>query len=105
MILDDIKEKIDWRNRVLEYYFSYFIENWNEVIYIHDKKVKNIAEWNLLHDIINPHKWIKNITIYYSPILHGCMHTIKVRAKFKNLRILLDIGWGYTIIVRRPVEK
>ena len=58
------------------------------MIYIHDNKVKNIAECNLLHDIINPPKRAKNINIYYSPILHGCKNTRKVRAKFKNFRIL-----------------
>ena len=53
MSLEETKEKIDWRKRALEYKSSYVIENWDEIIYIHDKEVKNIAEWNLLHNIIN----------------------------------------------------
>ena len=47
------------------------------MIYIHDNKVKNIAECNLLHDIINNPKRAKNINSHYSPILHGCMNTRK----------------------------
>ena len=49
------------------------IENYAKMIYIHDNEVNNIAECNLLHDIINPHKRAKNINIHYSPILHVCM--------------------------------
>ena len=42
---------------------------------IHDNKVNNIAECNLLHDMINPSKHTKNINSHYSPILHVCMNT------------------------------
>ena len=56
-----LKKKIDWRKHVLTLKFSYVIENKNEMIYIHDNEVKNIAGCNLLHDIINPSKRDKNI--------------------------------------------
>ena len=57
MSLDESKEKSDWRKRALEYENSYVIENRNENIY----GVKNISEWELLHDIINAPKLTKNI--------------------------------------------
>ena len=75
------------------------------MIYIHDYEVKNVAECNLLHDIINPPKRTKNINIYYYPILHGCMNTRKGRARFKKFRILLVSGCSYTIVMRRLFEK
>ena len=59
MSLDETKEKIDWRKRVFKYECSYVIENRNEMIYIHDKKLKNISECIFLHNIINPPKRAK----------------------------------------------
>ena len=44
---------------------------------IHDNEVNNISEFNILHGILNPYKRTKNINIYYSTILHGCMNTKK----------------------------
>ena len=44
---------------------------------IYDNEVNNISECNLLHDIINPPKLTKNLNSHYSPIIHGCMNTIK----------------------------
>ena len=44
---------------------------------IYDKEVNRIAEFNLLHDIINPPKCTKTSNYHYSPILHGCMNTRK----------------------------
>ena len=38
---------------------TYGIENQNDGIRIHDKEVNKIAEYNLLHDIINPPKRTK----------------------------------------------
>ena len=38
---------------------SYLIEDINEIVYINDKEVNNIAELDLLHDIINPHERVK----------------------------------------------
>ena len=52
---------------------------------MHNNEVKNIAEYNLLHDIINPPKRAKNINIHYSPILHRFMNTRKGREKFEDL--------------------
>ena len=64
MSLDETKEKNEWRKRALEYESSYVIENWAKMIYIHDNEIKNIAELNLLDNIINPHKRAKNINIH-----------------------------------------
>ena len=36
------------------------IENKNDMTPIHNNEIKNIAECNLLHDIINPPKMAKN---------------------------------------------
>ena len=58
--------------------------------HIQNNEVKNIAECNLLHDIINPPKRAKNLNIQYSPVLHGCMNTGKGKANYKNVCILLD---------------
>ena len=60
------------------------IENRSKMIYIHDNEVNNIAECNLLHDIINPPERAKNINNHYSPILHVWMNIRKFRVKFKN---------------------
>ena len=60
------------------------IENRNEIIYIHHNEVNNMAEYNLLHDINNPHKFTKNINIHYSHILHGCMNTGKGVSKLRT---------------------
>ena len=57
------------------------------MMYIHDNEIKNISEWNLLYDIINPPKRAKNINSHYSTILHEYMNTRKGRTKFKNFRI------------------
>ena len=73
------------------------------MIYIHDNEVNNIAECNLLHDIINPPKCDKNIDSHYAPILNVWMNTIRGRAKFKNFRILLDSGCNSTIVMRRLI--
>ena len=67
--------------------------------------MKNIAECNLLNDIINPPKRAKNINSHYYPILHGCMNTRKGKAKFNNFQILLDSGFISTIVMVRLVER
>ena len=94
MSFNEIKEKIEWRKRALEYEISYVIENWNKMIYIHDEEVKNIAEYNLLNDIINPPKRAKYINIHYSPILHRSMNTRNGIVKLKNFRIILYSGFS-----------
>ena len=70
---------------------------------INNNEVKNISEYNLLHDIINHTKHAKILNIHYSPILHVCMNTRKGKAKFKNFRILLDSGCNSTIAMVRLV--
>ena len=75
------------------------------MIHINDKEVNKISKWDLLHDIINPPKRAKILNIHYSPILHGCMNTRKCRAKFKSIRILLDGGCSYNMLMGGLVEK
>ena len=55
MSLEETKEKLDWRKRAFEYEKknSNGIENRNDMTRIHNNEVKNIAEYILLHDIIN----------------------------------------------------
>ena len=72
---------------------------------IHDNEVNNISECNLLHDILNPNKSNKNINIHYSPILHGCINTRKVKVKSKRFLILLDSGCSSAIVIGRIFEK
>ena len=75
------------------------------MIYIHDKEVIKIAEYNLLHDITDCSKRAKNLNIHYYTILHVCMNTRKVRANFKNFQILLESGFSSKIVMLRLVEK
>ena len=79
MSLDDKKWRLELHKRVFECELknTYDIEIQNDMTRIHDNKVNNISEWNLLHDILNPPKPKKNLNIQYSPILHGCMNTKK----------------------------
>ena len=72
---------------------------------IHDYEVNKISECNLLHDIINRHKHNKRLNSRYYPILHVCMNTRHVRAKFKNLRIILDSVCIPTIVMGSLFEK
>ena len=75
------------------------------MVRIHDKKVDKIAKCSLLHDIINPLKRAKILHVHYSPILHGFMNTRKVKAKFKNFRVLLDSGFSSNILIGRIVKR
>ena len=70
-ILDEKKEKKEWRKRVFESEFEnmYDIENQNGINRIHDNEVNKIAECNLLHDIINPYKRTKD-RIFITLILY-----------------------------------
>ena len=72
---------------------------------IHNNEVKNIAECNLLHGIINPPKRAKKLKIHYSPILQVCMNTRKGKSKFKNFSIILDSGCSSMILMGSLVEK
>ena len=66
---------------------------------VHDNNVNNIYEYNLLHDILNPSKFARNIKSHYSPILHGCTNTFRGKAKFNICRILLYIVCSSMILV------
>ena len=71
--LDENKEKIEWRKRAFEKKLEniYEIEIYNGMTCIHRNKVNKWSECNLLHDIINPPKRIKNLNRNYYPILQG----------------------------------
>ena len=51
--------------------------------FMHNNRVNNIAEYNVLHGILNYSKRTKNISSHYYLILHGFMNTHRVNAKFK----------------------
>ena len=51
---------------------------------IHNNEVKNIAEYNLPHDIINTPKYAKFLNSHNYPILHGFINNRKVKAKLKT---------------------
>ena len=59
--LKDTKEKLEWRKCEFECQLknTYGVENRNDIMCTHDNEVNNIAELNLLHDIINPNKRTK----------------------------------------------
>ena len=83
---------------------SYGIKNRNDTTRIQKNGVKNIAECNLLHDIINHPKRAKSFNIHDSPILHGCMNTRKGKAKLKNFHIILDSGCSSKIVMGRLID-
>ena len=47
-----------------------------------NNEVNCIAEFNLLHYILNPSKRVKGKISHYSHILHGCMNTHRGKTKF-----------------------
>ena len=57
---------------------------------IHDNDRNNIAEFNLLHDIINPSKCIKNTNYHYKRILHRYINTQRGKANYKNSIIVRE---------------
>ena len=59
--LEETKENIDWYKRAFESEEknSYGIEYLNDMTRMHNNEVKNIAEYNLLHDIIIPPNALK----------------------------------------------
>ena len=75
------------------------------MMHIHDNKVNKIYECNLLHGIINPRKRTKNLSIHYSPIIHGFIISRKGRANFNTFQILLESGCISIIIIVSLVEK
>ena len=73
---------------------TYEIEIHNGMTCIHDNKVNNIAEFNPLHDIINPSKCTKNeiaITILF--YMYVC---IKERVN-KHLRTF-ESYWAFYVV-------
>ena len=84
---------------------TYGIENMNGMTLIHDNKLNNISECNLLHYIPNPPKCTKILNSNYSPILHGFMNNRKGKVRFKSFRILLHIGCISVIIIGGIVLK
>ena len=52
--------------------------------HIHNGNVDNIAQCNILHDILSPSEGIKYMNTQYSPIIHGKMNTRWGRSKYKN---------------------
>ena len=86
MSIEDIKEKPEVHKRAFEckHENTYEVEIYNSMTRIHDNKLNNIAEFNLLHDIINTTKRTKLLNSHYSPIIHGCMNNRKGKAKFKK---------------------
>ena len=56
----------------------------NYINSIHDNKIDNISERNVLHGKTNYSKCTKYINIHYSPILHGCMNKRRGGAKYKK---------------------
>ena len=63
MSLEETKENLDWRKHTFEYdkKISYGIKNQNDMTLIHNNEVNNIAECNLLHEIISPPKRAKKL--------------------------------------------
>ena len=49
---------------------------------IHDNEVNNIAECNVLHDILNPTICNKNVYRQHCTILKGCTNTRKGKVRF-----------------------
>ena len=105
MSLDEKKEMIEQLKRTFESKLenTYVIKAQNGMTCIHEKKVNRRAECNLLHDILNPPKCTNLINSHYFPIIHICMNTQEVRAKFHNFLILLDSGYSSTIDMGRLI--
>ena len=72
---------------------------------MHDNGINNIAEFSLLHDIINTSKHTKNTNSHCSPILHGFINTRKSRVRHKKSQILSDSRWSSIILMRILASK
>ena len=62
MSLEETKETVELHKRVFEFEFknTYEIEKHNAMTRMHDNKVNNITECNLLHDVISSRKRTKH---------------------------------------------
>ena len=83
----------------------YDIKILNSMNNINDNKVNNVFECNLPHDMLNTYKHTTNINSHYSPILHVCMDTRNIKARFNNFRILLYSGYSSTILMRWLIKN
>ena len=63
-----------------------------------------MTEYNLIHDILNHYKGIKNMNSNYSPITHGCINTCRGNLILKFL-ILLDSVCSFIILTRISMPK
>ena len=98
MSLEETKEKREWYKHAFECKKSaYEIVNQNDMKRINDNEVNKVYKCDLLHNVINPPKRIKNIDIHYFPILHGFMNTRKGKVKFNIFRIILESGCSSTV--------
>ena len=50
----------------------------------HDNGINDIAEWNLLNDILNPSRNGKRKNCYYYVILYECINTLRGKEKFET---------------------
>ena len=55
-------------------------------------------------DIQNTPKHTKVLNGHYSPIIHACMNTQKVKAQFNKILILFDSGFSSTIVMVRLIK-
>ena len=77
----------------------------NNMYHIHNTKSNNRTVCNLIHGIINNYKRTKNKNSNYYPILHVCVNTQRRKAKFKDFRILLDIGCSSMILMESLIKN
>ena len=54
---------------------------------IHDHEINNIAEYNLIHDMLNYSKRIKNNNSHYYHILNVCMDICRGKKNYKEFQI------------------
>ena len=78
-----------YENHNVQALHIYDMKSLNIMIFIHIMEVNNIYECNLIHDILNPSKYAKNINIHYSPILLICKNTCGVKQVF----IIFEYSW------------
>ena len=83
----------------------YYMNNFNRMNHIHDNKVNNIAECNLLHVIFNSSKHTKSLNSHYYLILRGCMNKRRGKAKSNIFLIFFDSGFSYTFLFRKLMIK
>ena len=97
----------EWRKRepIRELEIIYDMKRLKYMNCIHDNKINNISEWNLLHDIPNPLKHTRNINSHYFTIMCGCMNMRRGGEKYKTFWILFDSGFSYSVVTRRLTTK